>query len=441
MKIFEKMLALALLCTMLFSLAACAGGDNGEGTGNPSMGPVDMLPGYAYDDMDMSQYVSFGDWNYRDMQITVEDVAPVDDAAVKAEFNSYFNNSKNMYYQAIADASKPVANGDYVYLLYSGVTRKALEEAVSAGKIADVRCTGMSYTDIVALGLGFSGGTSTSVGYLEIGSNTLISGFESGLIGYVPAESGEENPVRLELSFPENYGNTELAGQPVIFFCKLLYIGDVSAGAFTADTISVDYVNAILNLSGEHAYPSLEACFAQIKKGMEQNRETTLYNAKANAIFAELAAKASIPSVPDEMLTTYVESVLSTYLADMVDMYNNYPSYYASMFGTATPSKELVAQYLGYKDADYMTAMKTDATPAVKNEMIFWFFVQQEELSLSEAEIAERRAEYVEKYGESIFTGVTDEVIYEQFLRDKFVGDLIEDLEAKGHITYAVAEE
>ena len=61
----------------------------------------------------------------------------------------------------------------------------------------------------------FDGGSAT--GYeLEIGSHSFIDGFESGLIGKKQGDS-----VSLDLSFPENYGNAELAGKPVNFMVNI----------------------------------------------------------------------------------------------------------------------------------------------------------------------------------------------------------------------------
>lgn len=57
----------------------------------------------------------------------------------------------------------------------------------------------------------FEGGTAEKQD-LVIGSNSYIDGFESGLIG---AKKGYE--VTLNLTFPENYGNADLAGQDVVF--------------------------------------------------------------------------------------------------------------------------------------------------------------------------------------------------------------------------------
>ena len=439
MRKYVKYIALLLLLALAFSMLGCGGNTTGSTPGN--MDPVEVLPGYDYSSVDLTQYVSFADWDRRDMTIEISAPADVTDEAVKKEFNSYFNQKDNVYYQAIADKTKAVADGDTVYMYYTGVLTEVLEKAVRDGKIADVLCTGKSYSDILALGLGVQGGTTSNVTSLKIGSNSYIAGFESGLVGYVPATSGEENPVRLQLSFPTNYGNAELAGKGVIFFCKLIYIGDVAAGAYTADNISVEMVNTLLNISGENAYASLEDCFTRIREGLEKTQKTELRNAKASAIFSELLKKAQIPTVPDEMLTTYVDSVISTYLRDFVEMYNNKYDMYSYYFGTTPPSERLVAVYFGYQTEDYRDKMKADSVNTVKQEMIFWYFVQTEEITLSESEIAARRADYVEQYGEAIFEGVTDEVIYEQFLRDKFVEDQIAVMEEKGNITYKPAEE
>ena len=60
-------------------------------------------------------------------------------------------------------------------------------------------------------GVAFDGGTAE--GYdLELGSDAFIDGFEDGLIG---ANVGEERSINL--TFPEDYGNADLAGQAVVF--------------------------------------------------------------------------------------------------------------------------------------------------------------------------------------------------------------------------------
>lgn len=62
-------------------------------------------------------------------------------------------------------------------------------------------------------GEAFDGGSTNGAGAdLEIGSGTYIDGFESGLIGKKVGDT-----VDLDLTFPENYGASDLAGADVTF--------------------------------------------------------------------------------------------------------------------------------------------------------------------------------------------------------------------------------
>ncbi len=61
----------------------------------------------------------------------------------------------------------------------------------------------------------FSGGTGSNTN-LVLGSGRMIEGFEKGL---VKSKAGDE--VTLELTFPEQYRNKDLAGKPVVFKVKV----------------------------------------------------------------------------------------------------------------------------------------------------------------------------------------------------------------------------
>ena len=78
----------------------------------------------------------------------------------------------------------------------------------------------------------FSGGSATDTDLL-IGSGQFIAGFEDGLIGVMPGET-----VDLDLTFPENYGNADLAGQAVVFTVTVNYIQPAQDGEFSDEIIS-----------------------------------------------------------------------------------------------------------------------------------------------------------------------------------------------------------
>lgn len=71
-------------------------------------------------------------------------------------------------------------------------------------------------------GVAFDGGTGSNYN-LGIGTGAFIDGFEEGLIG---VETGQT--VDLSLTFPEDYQNTELAGQAVVFKVTVNYILEVN---------------------------------------------------------------------------------------------------------------------------------------------------------------------------------------------------------------------
>ena len=84
-------------------------------------------------------------------------------------------------------------------------TESVKEGTVSMGDIANIDYVGKKD------GVAFEGGTDK--GYdLTIGSGKFISGFEEGLVGKKIGST-----VDLELTFPQDYGSTELAGQDVVF--------------------------------------------------------------------------------------------------------------------------------------------------------------------------------------------------------------------------------
>ncbi len=64
-------------------------------------------------------------------------------------------------------------------------------------------------------GVKFDGGTAEDYA-LVLGSGTFIPGFEDQLIGY---KAGDD--VTVTVTFPENYGNSDLAGKAAEFACKV----------------------------------------------------------------------------------------------------------------------------------------------------------------------------------------------------------------------------
>jgi trigger factor len=99
----------------------------------------------------------------------------------------------------IDDAIKRVADQNRTFVA------KGEGAAAETGDQVTVKFTG------TIEGVPFDGGTGENI-QVQIGSNTFIPGFEEQLIGIVAGETRH-----LKVSFPKNYANEKLAGQPAEF--------------------------------------------------------------------------------------------------------------------------------------------------------------------------------------------------------------------------------
>jgi len=80
-------------------------------------------------------------------------------------------------------------------------------------------------------GIAFEGGTAQGH-KIVIGSKSFIDGFEDQLIGRMPGETFE-----VHVTFPQNYGQKNLAGKPAVFEVKLNSIASITTGEMTDEAL------------------------------------------------------------------------------------------------------------------------------------------------------------------------------------------------------------
>lgn len=132
-------------------------------------------------DFDVTKYVELGD--YKGIEVTAPKAEVTDD-----ELNQYVEYMLNYYTE-----NREVTDHD----------------TIVSGDVANIDYVGKKD------GVAFDGGTAEAYD-LEIGSHSFIDGFEDGVIGMKVGETKD-----LNLTFPENYGNADLAGQDVVFTVTL----------------------------------------------------------------------------------------------------------------------------------------------------------------------------------------------------------------------------
>lgn len=209
-----------------------------------------------------SDYVTLGE--YKGMEVTLESNYEVTDEDVKSNIESLLPS-----YPAYEDSDKTtVENGDFVNIDYEGLKD----------------------------GEAFDGGTKKGH-VLEIGSGGFIDGFESGLIG---ANVGDT--VSLNLTFPENYQNTDLAGQAVVFNVTINKI--VNKVDMTYDTLTDQYVADNFSTSGFETVQDLKD---GMKEELVSSNESSKETDTQSAVIKKLQEICKVKSLPDGVLDQRVK--------------------------------------------------------------------------------------------------------------------------------------
>ena len=235
------------------------------------------------------------------------------------------------------------------------------EGTVSEGDIANIDYVGKKD------GVAFEGGTDE--GYdLEIGSNSFIEGFESGLIG---AEIGKT--IDLNLTFPEDYGNEELNGADVVF------------------TVTVNSVQTTDGVEPKDIYEDLG--YKTLKEYENDVKERATENYFLNLV----RSKSEIKEYPDEDVKT-----LKTQIKDALN--NNFTSYYGM-------SLESYLTQNGMTMIDFENnLLNNQVKPLIAETMPLYAILDKEGVKITDEDIETKLQELVKEY-ESSGTSVDAETI------------------------------
>lgn len=169
------------------------------------------------------------------------------------------------------------------------------EGAVENGDIAVIDFEG--FKD----GEAFDGGKGENYS-LEIGSNTFIPGFEEKVIGM---KVGEERD--LDLTFPEEYGSKDLAGQAVVFKVKVNEI---------KQKVTRELDEEFFEDLGMEGVNSEETLKAQIKESIKAQKEYEAENKYVDAILETVAKNVEV-DIPQAMVDEETDRLVGRFEEQM----------------------------------------------------------------------------------------------------------------------------
>lgn len=254
--------------------------------------------------------------------------------------------------------------GDYKGIeLTKSITKVTDDEVTNEMESKAVELTGSDVTvedgdtaiiDFVGKlnGVAFDGGTASNY-ELEIESGSFIDGFEDGLIGVKKGDT-----VDLNLTFPESYPSTELAGKDVVFTVTV-------NGVKRKPQLNDEWLAANTN------YATLAEFAAETKQKLEDAAETTASNTLESSGLDQVISNSTVKK--------YYKSLIE----QGESQYEKRLNAYASAYGKSL-SELLAAQ--GMTESQYQNQKQKQAVSYAQVAMVVYAIAQDAGLSEADAE-------------------------------------------------------
>ena len=304
---------------------------------------------------DVSKYVTIGEYKGLTLDNTVEVVT---DDAVEGRLEQELQNKA----EEVTDGS--VQNGDVVTINYVGTKD----------------------------GVAFDGGTANNY-ELTIGSGTFIDGFEDGIIGMKKGETKD-----LDLTFPEDYASSDLAGQEVTFkvtlqsFKRAPELTDEWAAKNTDCKTADDYKK-------------------EIRKTLESEAKTNARNTLRETAWNTVLSSSEVKEYPQEDLDTAK--------TEFKTLYENYAKQ-----GDMTLEDFVKAQ--GISMDDFEEQSNQYAEYKVKQNLIVQGIMDAENMTLEDEKSLSIQDELIKAYDAKDLAALVDQ--YGQIAVDESIGLLrVED--------------
>ena len=173
---------------------------------------------------------------------------------------------------------------------------------VTEGEVAEGDVVNIDYVGSID-GVEFDGGTDKGVD-LTIGSGTFIPGFEDGLIG---AAIGKE--INVNVTFPENYGNTDVAGKDAVFAVTVNFVKK-------APEMTDDIVAEISD------HKTVDEYRKGVEEQLKADKEAQQNSDKINGILNQIYSASTINGYPEEVVNYRTAQMKAYYtqVAEQSDM-------------------------------------------------------------------------------------------------------------------------
>lgn len=214
----------------------------------------------------------------------------------------------------------------------------------------------------------FDGGSAENHS-LELGSGQFIPGFEDQLIG---AKSGDEKDV--EVTFPEEYGAEELAGQDVVFKVVVHEVKEKRVPELD-DEFAKDVDDEV---------ETLDELKDKIRQQLEKSKERAATEATDDEAIQRAVENAEVPEIPEAMIDEEVDRQFNLFINNLQQQGIS-KDQYMSMIGTS--EQELRNQF------------RNEAGFNVKTNLVLEAIAKAENIDVTTEDIDAEIKDLAEQYG------------------------------------------
>lgn len=313
---------------------------------------------YDYMSNDLTPYVTVG--NYMGLSVTIQPTE-LTDAEYEAELADLMESYS--YNEMITD--RAVEEGETVVTSYSG------------------------YQD----GVQFQGGTSEEAEVTAADGTGYIDGFGSAFIGQMPGVEFSFN-----VTFPDNYGNSDLAGEEVTFVCTISHI-------MGENMITPELTDAFVYENfGYESVAEFETAFRDFRAEQKKYEIEAEMN---NDLWEQVLEASVILGYPEGEIDYYVNLIN----ADMEQTAMMYGIDYA----------DFILYYVGMTEEEYNETVLEQAHEYVKENLILYQIAKEQNITVTEERFNEEVAALAE------MNGVSEVVIISYYGRDNLMLSLLQN--------------
>ncbi len=204
---------------------------------------------------------------------------------------------------------------------------------------------------------------------LEIGSGSFIPGFEEQLIGMSKGESRDIN-----VTFPENYGVADLAGQPAVFKVTVKDIKCKVLPEANDELVKEAKIKDVETLEDYRAY---------MKKSLSENKERENEENFTNELLTKIVENAEV-EIPDAMIDSETDQMVNEFKQRL-----RAQGFTLEQFAAVTGQDEEIIR----------GEMRKDAEKKVNVRLVLEAIAEAEDLTVSDEDIDAELQGIADQYG------------------------------------------